>query len=233
MARLPRLIVPGLPHHVALRGNNSQTIFADTQDYEAFLQMLPTVLGQHTVALHSYVLLSNALYLLLTPPDTLALGKLMQGLGRSYVRYFNQCYARTGTLWEGRFRSTVVQPSPYVLGVMTFQDILPVRQGLAASAVDYAWSSHRHYVGQESRRFLTAHPLFWQLADTPFGREAAYKAVVDAGIGSTMTEQIQQSVMGGWVLGSDSFVQELGLKTSRRLEKRKAGRPRKTQLVSS
>lgn len=232
MARLSRLIIPGLPHHVALRGNNMQTIFSDAEDYEAFLQFLPSVLGQHKLVLHSYVLLPNELYMLVTPSDAKALGRLMQGLGRSYVRYFNHRHGRSGTLWEGRFRSTVVQPSPFVLGVMTFHDLLPVRQGLAVEPRDYAWSSHRHYIGMNNQRFLTAHPLFWALADTPFGREAAYQSVVEAGIGSTMTEQIQQSVLSGWVLGGDSFLQELSMRTGRRLQPSKPGRPRK-QLQSA
>lgn len=233
MARLTRLTIPGLPHHVALRGNNQQAIFHDAQDYQCLLALLPSLLVQYKVALHSYVLLPNAIYLLATPADATGLGKLMQGLGRSYVRYFNQRMGRTGTLWEGRYRSNVLQPEPYLLNVMCFHDLLPVSHALVLSAKDYEWSSHRHYVGQQTQRFLTMAPLFWKLADTPFGREAAYQAVVEAGIGQSMTGRIQQCLSGGWALGSESFIAQLTATIERRVQPGKPGRPRKIPQFDS
>lgn len=227
MARLTRLTIPGLPHHVALRGNNQQNIFQDAQDYHVLLALLPSLLVQYKIALHSYVLLPNAIYWLLTPSDALGLGKFMQGIGRSYVRYFNQRYSRSGTLWEGRYRSNVLQPEPYVLNVMCFHDLLPVSKSLVNAAKEYEWSSHGHYVGLQSQRLITVPPLFWKLADTPFGREAAYQAVVEAGIGQTMTAHIQQCLVGGWALGSDTFIAQLSSTIERRVQPGKAGRPRK------
>ncbi|RMX08079.1 transposase [Corticibacter populi] len=228
MARLPRLTIPGMPHHVVLRGNNLQPIFLQPGDYQSFLDVLAEQLRQNSgLALHAYALLENRLHLLVTPADERSLSRFMQGLGRQYVRLFNQTHQRSGTLWEGRFRSGVLQPSPYVLGVMTYLDWLPVRDGLAQRPADYAWTSHRNFAGLEHSRFLTPHPLYWDLADTPFGREAAYRELVDAGIGSSMLEQIHRSAMGGWALGNERFLQELGEQTQRRLQPGKPGRPRK------
>ncbi|THJ36519.1 transposase [Lampropedia aestuarii] len=227
MARLPRLVIPDLPHHVVLRSINRQSVFLDSQDYEFFLDALQEQLQGQAIKLHAYVLLDHKIHLLLTPQTDAVLSRLMQGLGRRYVRYFNQRYQRFGTLWEGRFRAGPMQPSPYVLAVMTLLDWMPVRAGQAQQPKDYAWSSHRHWSGFEHRKLLSPHPLYWELADTPFGREAAYQALVGAGIGSTLTESIEHSAMGGWLLGSPHFVQDMSERVERRVGPGKPGRPRK------
>lgn len=230
MARLPRLVIPGLPHHVVLRSINQQAVFQDSQDFEFFLAALQEQLQGQAIELHAYVLLEHKIHLLLSPQTDEVLSRLMQGIGRRYVRYFNQRYARFGTLWEGRFRAGPMQPSPYVLAVMTLLDWLPVREGLVVQPKDYAWSSHRHWSGLESRKMLRPHPLYWNLADTPFGREAAYQALVGAGIGSTLSDSIERSAMGGWLLGSPHFVQEMSEQVVRRVGPAKPGRPRKKPL---
>src|SRR5690348_13748911 len=174
MARLARLTVPGHPHHVIQRGNNRQPIFAADEDRRFLLQLLEAHARSLGVALHGYVLMDNHFHLLATPKDETGLPKLMQAVGRRYVRYFNERQSRTGTLWEGRYRSTLVQADRYLLACMVYMDLNPVRAGISVSAAEYPWSSHRFYIGAVPDRVVTPHPLFWALGNTPFAREQAY-----------------------------------------------------------
>lgn len=139
MARLPRLTLPGYPHHVIQRGNNRQPIFVDRQDRETLLGLLAEQARRHGVAVHAYVLMDNHFHLLATPPSADALPQMMQAVGRSYVRQFNNRHGRSGTLWEGRYRGTVLQPS-WLLPTMVFMDDSPVRAGLVQRPADWPWS---------------------------------------------------------------------------------------------
>jgi putative transposase len=225
MARLPRLTVPGYPHHVIQRGNNRQAIFAAVGDYEALLALLDENARKFDVALHAYVLMTNHFHLLATPGTTDGLPLLMQAVGRSYVRYFNQKQARTGTLWEGRYRSTLIEADRYLLACMAYIDLNPVRAGMVANAKDYPWSSHAHYVGQRIDKLVTPHPLYWSLGNTPFAREAAYSDLVVAGVSPAKERALTDSVLTGWALGDADYIADLQKRTSRRLVAGKAGRP--------
>src|SRR6476661_53464 len=161
MARLPRLTLPGYPHHIVQRGNNRQPIFTSVADYERLLALLEEQSKRFKVAVHAYVLMSNHFHLLATPETAEGIPQMMQAVGRSYVRYFNDRHGRSGTLWEGRYRSTLIQAERYLLACMVYMDLNPVRAGIAASASDYPWSSHRHYTGAAQDRIVTPHPLFW------------------------------------------------------------------------
>ena len=207
MARLPRLTLPGYPHHVIQRGNNRQAIFAKTADYQRLLDLLDDNARQFEVAIHAYVLMSNHFHLLVTPQTSDGLPQMMQAVGRRYVRYFNDSQQRSGTLWEGRYRSTLIQTDRYLLACMAYIDLNPVRAGLVAQAADYPWTSHGHYIGRQMDKVVTPHPLVWALGNTPFAREAAYAELVQAGI-----NPVQQSAL----------TQE---RTQRRVAKGQAGRP--------
>ncbi|HTH78359.1 MAG TPA: transposase, partial [Ramlibacter sp.] len=148
MARLPRLTVPGYPHHVIQRGNNRQALFVSKDDYEKLLALLEEFAKKFSVAIHAYVLMSNHFHLLATPESADGVPKMMQALGRSYVRYFNDRHQRTGTLWEGRYRSTLIQAERYLLACMVYIDLNPVRAGMAADPAEYPWSSYLYYVGR-------------------------------------------------------------------------------------
>jgi len=225
MARLPRLTLAGYPHHVIQRGNNRQAIFVDTADREHMLALLVEYSRQFRVAIHAWVLMDNHLHLLATPETDDGLPKMMQSVGRSYVRHFNDRHGRTGTLWEGRYRSTVVEAENYLLACMVYIDLNPVRAGLVSAARDYPWSSHAHYAGLRHDSLVTAHPLFWTLGNTPFAREAAYAELVHAGIGSTQQKALTDAALRGWAQGSPAFVAGLQKVTTRRLEPRRPGRP--------
>ncbi len=225
MARLPRLTLPGYAHHVIQRGNNRQTIFLRPLDRTTWLQIAAECAHQFHVAIHAYVLMDNHFHLLATPESADGLPKMMQALGRRYVRYFNDQYARTGTLWEGRYKSTVVQAETHLLPCMAYMDLNPVRAGLVSMPQDYPWSSYGHYVGQRVDRLITVHPIVWALGNTPFSREATYADLVKRGVGEGSQLALTDATLGGWALGDPSFVAELQKKIPRRVTKGSPGRP--------
>ena len=225
MARLPRLTLAGYPHHIILRGNNRQDIFMDTSDFQRMLELLETHAKAQGVEVHAYVLMSNHLHLLVTPQQDNALPLMMQALGRSYVMYFNKRHGRSGTLWEGRYRSTLTQSDRYLLACMAYIDLNPVRAGMVAQASDYPWSSHAHYIGTRQDAWLTPHALYWALGNTPFARELAYAELVQAGIETQQQQALTSSTLSGWALGEDAFVDQLQQLTPRRVRQTQAGRP--------
>ena len=225
MARLPRLTLAGHLHHIIQRGNNRQLIFSGAADYTQLLSLIDESARRFEVAVHAYVLMGNHFHLLVTPSTDTGLPLMMQAVGRSYVRYFNQTQDRSGTLWEGRYRSTVIQADRYLLPCMAYIDLNPVRAGLVNQAKDYPWSSHRHYAGLRADKLVTPHPLLWSLGNTPFGREAAYADMVHSGVNPDQQAALTRSVLSGWALGSEDFVADLQSRTERRVQKALAGRP--------
>ena len=232
MARLPRLTLPGHPHHVIQRGNNRQRIFHDRQDFETMLALMVEQAGRCQVAVHAYVLMDNHFHLLATPQTAEGLPQMMQAVGRSYVRYFNDRHGRTGTLWEGRYRSTVVQSDRYLLPCMVYLDLNPVRAGIVSQPIDYPWSSHAHALGLRNDRLVTPHALFWAMGNTPFAREAAYAELVRAGIGNADQTAITASALTGWVLGESAFIEAIQQQTKRRVTKTSPGRPRRAESTN-
>jgi putative transposase len=228
MARLARLTLPGYPHHVIQRGNNRQLIFVSAEDHQFLLDLLDEYARKFAVALHAYVLMSNHFHLLATPQTEEGLPQMMQAVGRRYVRYFNDRNSRSGTLWEGRYRSTLIQTDRYLLACMAYIDLNPVRAGMVGAAADYPWSSHRHYTGQRIDRLVTPHALYWGLGNTPFDREAAYAELVQAGLAQSQLTALTQATLQGWALGDTDFVADLQKRTARRVSRGQAGRPEKS-----
>ena len=225
MARLPRLTVTGYPHHVILRGNDRQDIFRNTADYQRMLDLFEQHSREQGVEIHAYVLMTNHLHLLLTPLQDQSLSKMMQAVGRSYVQIFNKVHGRTGTLWEGRYRSTLIQTERYLLACMAYIDLNPVRATMVAQSEDYVWSSYGHYAGRRHDRLITPHALYWGLGNTPFAREVAYAEMVHAGIQADQQRALTDATLSGWALGDAKFIAGLKAQTPRRLSKDRAGRP--------
>jgi putative transposase len=225
MARQPRLTVTGYPHHVILRGNNRQDIFRTPADFQRMLDLLFEHARVQGVEVHAYVLMTNHLHLLLTPQKDQALPKMMQAVGRTYVQVFNKVHGRTGTLWEGRYRSTLIQTDRYLLACMAYIDLNPVRAHMVAQPEEHLWSSYAHYTGRRTDRLITPHALYWALGNTPFAREAAYAELVQSGISADQQGALTNATLSGWALGDASFVAVLQAQTQRRLSKGKAGRP--------
>jgi len=225
MARLPRLSFPGLPHHVIQRGHNGQAIFQQSSDYQFMHDLLREYARSCAVEVHAYALMPNHFHLLLTPQSGAGLSQMLQAVGRRYVRHFNDAKGRTGTLWDGRYRSTVLQPEKFLLPCMAYIDLNPVRAGLCQEASAYPWTSHAHYIGRQIDKLVTPHALFWGLGNTPFAREAAYSGLVATGIGSQQQQSLTDATLKGWALGDAGFLEGLQTETPRRLSKGRAGRP--------
>ena len=225
MARQPRLALPGYPHHVIQRGNNRQPIVLDEADRRMLYSLWLEESQRHKVAVNAYVLLDNHFHMLLTPPSDEAMSLMMQSVGRSYVRYFNKRHNRSGTLWEGRYKSSLIDSEAYLLTCMAYIDLNPVRAGVAESAEDFSWSSYKHLAGQNIDKLVTPHALYWGLGNTPFAREAAYAEFVAGGLSAGTQKALTESALKGRVVGRPDFLTSLEKSTQRQILPQKAGRP--------
>lgn len=227
MARLPRLVVPNQPHHIIQSGNDRQPVFRDDEDFSAFLRWLREAAKQFGVAIHAYVLMPDHLHLLASPSSATGLGKMMQWVGRQYVPYFNSKYQRIGTLWQGRYKAAAIDSDPYFLLCSRYIESNPVRGGLVTTPQDYPWSSARHHLGIKSDPMITDHSLFWALGNTPFDREASYRAMLEQDLSSRELALLTEAARKGWPLGSEQFKVSLAKQLNRRVAPAKRGRPPK------
>jgi putative transposase len=163
--------------------------------------------------------------LLATPQDDVGLPLMMQQVGRSYVRLFNKRSQRSGTLFEGRYKSTLIQTERYLLACMAYIDLNPVRAGMVTQPQEYPWSSYGHYAGLRTDPLITPHPHFWNLGNTPFAREAAYVDLVRAGVGKADERSLTNTALRSWALGDEAFLAELEKNTQRRVRPGVKGRP--------
>ncbi len=197
MARLPRVAAAGYPHHVIQRGNNRQTVFREDVDYARYVGWLREVAAEHAIAVHAYVLMPNHVHLLVTPPADGALSRAMQSLGRRYVRWFNDKYSRSGTLWEGRFRSAPIDADRYLLACSRYIELNPVRAGIVSAPEQYRWSSYAHHAGIRVDPLVTDHPLVWALGNTPFERQLAYRRLFDEDLPAEILRSIRSATNRG------------------------------------
>jgi putative transposase len=225
MARLPRLIVPHQPHHIVQQGNDRQPIFREPEDYQRFLGWLRESAREYKVAIHAYVLTPTQLQLLATPGDEDGLAQTMQRVGRYYVPWYNAKYGRSGSLFQGRFKTSVIDAAAYLLQCSLYIEQEPVRTQLVAEALAYPWSSHAHHAGGSPDPTITDHALYWALGNTPFQREAQYKQLAERSLTSAQLEAIEIAVLKGWPLGSDAFKAGLEKKAQRQVLPAKRGRP--------
>ncbi|MFN0162835.1 MAG: transposase [Burkholderiales bacterium] len=233
MARLPRLVVPGQPHHLIQRGTNQQTLFRDGKDYERMLTIISGYSQRFEVDLHAYVLMGNHFHLVATPAAASGLSLFMQAIGRNYVRYFNIANGRAGALWQGRYKGTVIDSERYLFTCMAYVELNPVRAGLASHPGDYPWSSYAHNSGRRVDSMIREHPLYWQLGNTPFAREAAYRTIVDDGVAAVQAERIVDATLKGWALMEPARANELLPAPTRRYLPRRRGRPNNSVPIKS
>lgn len=224
MSRLPRLYVPDMPQLILQRGNNRAQVFNDDADFEQYRAHLRESAREAGVALHAYVLMPNHVHLVATPSDEGAAGAMMQRLGRRYVRYFNDRHGRSGTLWEGRYRSTVVEPAAYLLACYAYVELNPVRHQLANDPSHYYWSSCRHHVGLAADPLITDHALYWALGNTPFERQAVYRTLLESGLSGSQLDAIRFAAHRGWMLGAA----DVESTANRRGQPLPKGRPRRS-----
>ncbi|TSE35982.1 transposase [Tepidimonas charontis] len=226
MARQPRWSVTGRPHLLRHIGHSGQPVFVDDGDRALCRDLLLAGAEQEGVALHAYTLLAADVWLLGTPRREGALARWMQALGRAYVRAFNRRHGRSGTLWDGRYRATVLA-EPWVLPAMLMLDAEPVRLGLAAAPEAWPWSTHGHYGGLAAQAGLTPPAAWWALGDTPFAREARYRQYSREGLPAAAAQRLREAATKGWPLGDADFLAALQAETGRRVTPARPGRPRK------
>lgn len=216
MARLPRLHLPGCAQHVIQRGNNREACFYDEADYKAYLVFLKEAAIKHQVAIHAFVLMTNHVHLLVTPLDERSTSRMMQTLGRRYVQYFNHTHRRTGTLWEGRYKSTLVDADTYLLTVYRYIELNPVRAEMVSHASEYPWSSYQGNAVGKHIELLTPHLLYRRLGKTDEERQGAYRALFRGRMPERELATIREGTNKAWVLGSDRFKAQVEAKTGRR-----------------
>ncbi|MEW6133603.1 MAG: transposase [Pseudomonadota bacterium] len=232
MARLPRYVIPGQPQHIIQRGNNRQPIFAAEPDYRFFRDALVEASKKHALQIHAYVWMTNHIHLLATPENENSISKVFQSVGRKYVQYFNYTYKRSGTLWEGRYRATVVDSERYLLTVMRYIELNPVRAGMVAHPRDYPWSSYRRNAlgkGGKNLDWLQPHSEYLALGRQDSDRESAYRQLFRAAIPDRELKDIRESTHKGWALGSEKFKEEIERLGARRAVSKGVGRPRKEE----
>lgn len=228
MARLPRIVRAGQPHHVLQRGHNRQPLVVDDEDRRQWCAFLSDAALRHRVALHAWALLDDQFQLVATPASDEALGLMMQSLGRRYAGGFNRRHGRSGSLWEGRYRACVLEPRQPLLDSLLFVDGLPAREGGIGEAVAWPWSSLRHHLGLQRDPMVTEAPLWWSLGNTPFEREARYRQLNEAGLDAAALASISAALRRGWPIGSPAFLDSLQAPGGPRLAPRPRGRPPKS-----
>jgi len=228
MARLPRLNLPNIPQHVIQRGHNREASFFADNDYVVYLDKLKDYGQKYQVSIHSYVLMTNHVHLLMTPETEKGVSQLMQALGRYYVRYINQTYKRTGTLWEGRYKSTLVDSDNYFLTVSRYIELNPVRAGMVDHPSAYPWSSYQHNAIGTLIKLITPHMLYLALGKTDKARQNQYQALFENKISDVTLEEIRASINRAWVLGDDRFKRQIELTTKRRASPLARGGDRKS-----
>jgi len=225
MARLPRLVVPGQLHHLLQRGNNRQPVFLDDDDRHHYLDHLREATRLHGVQVHAYVLMPNHVHLLATPSTDQSLARAMQTLGRRYVTQFNQRHQRSGTLWEGRFRTALIETPAHFLDVLVYVEQHPVRAGLVEHAADHPWSSARHHLGLQRDPLVAEHRDFWALGNTPFDREAVLRRALGQALAPRTLDLLGRHAHSGWPLVSERWARELAETQGRAVRPRPRGRP--------
>ena len=231
MARLPRLDVPGVAQHVIQRGNNRQVCFGSEEDFAAYAGWLHEYSVKHEVAIHAWVFMTNHVHLLVTPQKQGGVSALMQSLGRRYVPYFNHQYKRSGTLWEGRFKSCLVQSERYLLECYRYIELNPVRANMVEGPGEYKWSSYQHNGLGIKSKLATPHEEYQALGRTDELRRDWYRSFFVGQVRPEVLKQIRQSTQKGLVIGNDRFAQEIEVLSKRRATPAKLGRPFKKAVV--
>lgn len=227
MPRRARLRVAELPLHIIQRGNNRGACFFADEDYFVYLRQLQEVALRFACSIHAYVLMTNHTHLLLTARESDGASNLMKHLGQRYVQYVNRVYRRSGTLWEGRFRSSIVQAQPYLLRCQRYIELNPVRAGLVTHPAAYRWSSFKANAMGECDPLITPHTAYLALDTGETSRRSAYLDLFRSGLEPDGLEQIRITANAGYALGSERFQREIALALGRRAGPGKSGRPRK------
>jgi putative transposase len=227
MSRKRRFFLPDLPVHVVQRGNNRQAVFFDENDYRIYLDCLSEAAHAHGCAIHAYVLMTNHIHLLTTPSAAAAIGETLQALGRRFVPHINRSYGRSGTLWEGRYKASLVQDDVYLLTCYRYIERNPVRAGMVAEPAAYPWSSYRANALGEANPLLRPHPLYLALGNRAAERQAAYRDLFATEIDPDSLNAVRACLQTGTPLGNDRFRAQIEQALGVKVGYSACGRPRR------
>jgi len=229
MPRRPRVHLPDVPIHLVQRGHNRDACFFMDEDYLAYRDWLAEALKKSGCALHAYVLMTNHVHLLLTPPSSQAVSQLVMSLGRRYVQYINKAYRRTGTLWDSRYKSSLVHADDYLLLCQRYVELNPVRAGMMDDPAQYRWSSYRANGLGQADDLLTPHALYLGLDKDAQERQSVYRALFRPELEQEALADIRLALDQGQPLGNGRFLDQVERMVGRRCEVRPRGRPRKIE----
>jgi putative transposase len=225
MPRHARITMAEVPVHIIQRGNNRGACFFDKDDYAVYLAHLRALAATFECAVHAYCLMTNHVHLLLTPRRADGSALLMKHLGQRYVQHVNRTYRRSGTLWEGRFRSCLIDSESYLLACQRYIELNPPRAAIVRHPRQYRWSSYRANAEGNANELIRPHEQYRRLGRSAAARQEAYRALFDAAPDDVVVADIRQATNGGFVLGSERFAQEIARTLGRRVERGKPGRP--------
>lgn len=226
MPRRPRMYLPEIPAHVVQRGNNREPCFFSDDDYRYYLDRLGQTLKRYRVRLHAYVLMTNHVHLLMTPADEQGISNLMSVLGKYYVMYINHTYRRSGTLWEGRHKSSLVNAEEYLLRCYRYIELNPVRAGVVASPENYPWSSYCHHAWGKHNDHIDDHDLYFRLGHTTAERQYAYRELFRVDLSERDVHQISRAIHYNYPLGNDRFKEQIEATLKRQVGYDQQGRPK-------
>ncbi|HEX5361891.1 MAG TPA: transposase [Fluviicoccus sp.] len=232
MPRRPRLVLPGTPLHIIQRGHNRNICFPSQDDHAIYLSWLSEYAKTSGCQVHSYVLMTNHVHLLLTPAAENSAADLMQSLGQRYTQHINRTYARTGTLWEGRFKSGLVQDRHYLLKCMRYIELNPVRADMVQHPAEYRWSSYRSNAQGDADDVLTPHAEYLQLSGDDATRALAYRELFRMALEPGLADQIRQATNSNLVLGHPVFAEQVEALLKQKTVLGKPGRPPRNIALS-
>ncbi len=231
MPRRPRIHLPGQPVHLVQRGHNRDACFFADEDCLFYRDWLAEALKKSGCALHAYALMTNHVHLLLTPPSAEAVSQLVISLGRRYVQYINKTYRRTGTLWDSRYKSSLVHADDYLLLCQRYIELNPVRAGMTDDPAHYRWSSYRANGLGLADALLTPHEVFLALDADTEARQAVYRSLFRSELEQEVLADIRLALNQGQPLGKGRFLEQVERMVGRRCEVRPRGRPRKREAL--
>lgn len=227
MPRQPRYFLPNIPQHVIKRGVDRQPAFFQPRDYELYLAVLAQSAVDYDCQIHAYVLMTNHVHLLVTPDTNRSLPLLMQAMGRKYVQRINRIYDRTGTLWQGRYKASLVQSDRYLLTCYRYIELNPVRAGMSVLPGDYPYSSYRHNALGLEDPLVTGHPVYTALGREASHRQLNYRKLFTDHLDETLLARIRATTNACLVLGDDPFKDRIERMLGRAVRPGRKGRPRK------
>lgn len=228
MARLPRLFVPDCPMLIELQGVAGLPVFTTKASYLAFIECLRLSAEQMGSRIHAFCLIANKVQLLASMRTADEAGKLVQSINRKFIpKLHREGISQASTLWEPRFRSTVVQPGNRSLTAMLFVEQLALRDRITLDLSSYPWSSFQHHEGSVPYTWLAQLAGYWQLGNTPFDRQSAYGQFAQAGLSKQVERDLSACLKKGWIWADDDFCQQVAALANRSIRPRRRGRPSK------